>query len=114
MSLREPCPTSSLRSGSAIRSSSRRPWASNRQSSTFSALAENSAKLVPLPSQLAARGLRVSSDTRLQSAFGEEEDGSQRRKGEIKFMTVALHRLDAARVPYIAAAIMGRIGVERL
>src|SRR5262245_47334498 len=97
-----------------MRSSSRRPWASNRQSSTFSALAENSAKLVPLPSQLAPRRLGVPSDTRIQSAFGYEEDRSQRRKGEIKFMTVALQRLDAARVPDIAAAIVGRVGVERL
>src|SRR5215470_3833507 len=107
---------SSERAGSSMRSSSRRPWASNRQSSTFSALAENSAKLVPLPSQLAPRRLGVPSDTRIQSAFGYEEDRSQRRKGEIKFMTVALQlqRLDAARVPDIAAAIVGGVGVERL
>src|SRR5260370_1094860 len=42
-----------------MRSSSRRPWPSNRQSSTFSALAEKSAKLVPRPSQLAPRRAAV-------------------------------------------------------
>src|SRR5436309_135217 len=39
-----------------MRSSSRRPCGSNRQSSTFRALAENSAKFVPRPSQVAPNG----------------------------------------------------------
>src|SRR5262245_24552446 len=97
-----------------MRSSSRRPWASNRQSSTFSALAENSAKLVPLPSQLAPRRDGDPAERRIQSAFGYEEDRSQRRNGEIKFVTFAMQRLDAAGVADIAAAIMGGVGVERL
>jgi len=39
-----------------MRSVSRSPQLSNRQSSTFVAWAENSEKLVPRPSQLAPRG----------------------------------------------------------
>src|SRR5262245_62255520 len=97
-----------------MRSSSRRPWGSNRQSSTFSALAENRAKLVPRPSQLAPRRDGVPAVRRIQSAFGYEEDRSQRRNGEIKFVTIALQRLDGAGVSDIAAAIMGRVGIERL
>src|SRR5437868_5615910 len=105
---------SSDRSGSSMRSSSRRPWASNRQSSTFSALAENSAKLVPLPSQLAPRRAGVPADRRIRSAFGYEEDRSQRRNGEIKFIAIALQRLDAAGIADVGAAIMGGVGIERL
>src|SRR3954452_4071331 len=105
---------SSERSGSSMRSSSRRPWESNRQSSTFSAFAENRAKLVPRPSQFAPRRDGVPAVRRIQSAFGYEEDRSQRRNGEIKFVTIAMQRLDAACVADVAAAIMGRVGIERL
>src|SRR5215813_8416273 len=105
---------SSERSGSSMRSSSRRPWASNRQSSTFSALAENSAKLVPLPSQLAPRRVGVPADRRIQSAFGYEEDRSQRRNGEIKFVTIAVQCRHGAGIADIAAAIMGRVRIQRL
>src|SRR5262245_26773688 len=97
-----------------MRSSSRRPWASNRQSSTFSALAENSAKLVPRPSQLAPNRDGVPAVRRIQSAFGYEEDRSQRRNGEIKFVTIAMQRLDGPGVSNVAAAIMGRVGIEGL
>src|SRR3954464_4198777 len=97
-----------------MRSSSRRPWASNRQSSTFSAFAENRAKLVPRPSQLAPSRDGVPAVRRIQSAFGYEEDRSQRRNGEIKFVTIGLQRPDGAGVSDIAAAIMGRVGIERL
>src|SRR5215475_9750341 len=97
-----------------MRSSSRRPWASNRQSSTFSALAENSAKLVPLPSQLAPRRDGDPADRRIQSAFRYEEDRSQRRNGEIKFITVALQRFDGAGIADVGAAIMGGVRIEHL
>src|SRR5215468_1501190 len=97
-----------------MRSSSRRPWVSNRQSSTFSAFAENRAKLVPRPSQLAPRRDGVPAERRIQSAFGYEEDRSQRRNGEIKFVTIGLQRLDQAGVSDIAAAIVGRVGIEYL
>src|ERR1700754_3460632 len=97
-----------------MRSSSRRPWASNRQSSTFSALAENSAKLVPRPSQFAPRRDGDPADRRIQSALGYEEDRSQRRKGEIKFVAMALQCLEPAGIADIAAAIMGGVRVERL
>src|SRR5260370_40509682 len=50
-----------------MRPSSRRPWLSNRQSSTFCALAENSAKLVPRPSQLAPMREDVPADNRIFS-----------------------------------------------
>src|SRR5262249_42970348 len=96
-----------------MRSSSRRPWVSNRQSSIFSALAENSAKLVPHPSQLAPRRVGVPAERRIQSAFGYEEDRSQRRNGEIKFMAIALQCLDAAGVADVTAAVVGRIRIER-
>src|SRR5437762_10076367 len=105
---------SSERSGSSMRSSSRRPWLSNMQSSTFSAFAENSAKLVPRPSQLAPRRDGVPAVRRIQSAFGYEEDRSQRRNGEIKFVTIALQRFDGAGIADIGAAIVGRVGIERL
>src|SRR6201988_814751 len=97
-----------------MRSSSRRPWPSNRQSSTLSALAENSAKVVPLPSQLAPRRDGVPADRRIQSAFGYEEDRSQRRNGEIKFVTIALQRLDTAGVADVGAAIVGRVRIQCL
>src|ERR671938_1970720 len=105
---------SSERSGSSMRSSSRLPCASNRQSSTFSACAENSAKLVPRPSQIAPRRDGDPAERRIQSAFGYEEDRSQRRNGEIKFVAIGLQRLDAAGVADIAAAIMGGVRIEHL
>src|SRR5262249_13902780 len=77
-------------------------------------LAENRAKLVPRPSQLAPRRDGVPAVRRIQSAFGYEEDRSQRRNGEIKFVTIGLQRLDQASASNVAAAIMGRVGIERL
>src|SRR5690606_24441235 len=53
---RYPCQISLVYSGSSMRSSSRLPWLSNRQSSTLVACAENSAKFTPSPSQVAPRG----------------------------------------------------------
>src|SRR5437899_9506513 len=105
---------SSERSCSSMRSSSRRPCASNRQSSTFSAFAENSAKLVPRPSQLAPRRDGVPAVRRIQSALGYEEDRSQRRNGEIKFVTIALQCFETAGVADIGAAIVGGVRIEYL
>src|SRR5262249_15824191 len=103
---------SSERSGSSMRSSSRRPWASNRQSSTFSALAEKSATWVPGRSQLAPGRVGGPADRGIQSAFGYEEDRSQRRNGEIKFIAIALQCPDAAGVADVTAAVMGRVRIE--
>src|SRR3984957_1109812 len=105
---------SSVRSGSVIRSSSRRPWLSNRQSSTFSALAENSAKLVPLPSQLAPSGCGAPADRRV-SALRDEKKGGKRRNDKVDLGNAAfVQRPYCSGVPDIATAIAGRIGVEDL
>src|ERR1700756_458883 len=95
-----------------MRSSSRRPWLSNRHSSTLSALAENSAKLVPRPSQLAPRREKVPAVRRIKLAFRGQEYRGQRRDGEIELARWPIRRLNAADIADIGAAIMGGIGIE--
>src|ERR1700692_1826648 len=80
---------SSVRSGRATRSSSRRPWLSNRQSSTFSAFAENSAKLVPRPSQLAPSGWEAPAES-LVLAFRDEKNGGKRRNDKADLGNAAI------------------------
>src|SRR6266576_2445689 len=105
---------SSLRSGKAIRSSSRRPWLSNRQSSTFSALAENRAKFVPRPSQVAPKGCGAPAETRTL-ALRNEKNCSEGRNNKAHLGSCALvQRPDRARVPDISAAVQRGIGVEDL
>src|ERR1700761_9024056 len=96
-----------------MRSISRRPWPSNRQSSTFCALAENNAKLVPRPSQLAPRRDGAPADNRI-SGFRYEKYRGQRRGREIKFRDEPFPRVDFADIPDIAAAVMFRVRVEHL
>ena len=87
------------------RSSSRRPWTSNRQSSTFSALAENSAKLVPLSVPGCSKAGRASRGQAHTSAFRYEKDRGQRRDGQAEFGDTAFERMHAAAIADIAAAI---------
>src|SRR5713226_8590961 len=95
-----------------MRSSSRRPLRSNRQSSTLPALAENSAKFVPRPSQVAPRGYGVPADSRTLP-LRDEENGGKRRNNNGDLGDGALHqRLHRPGVPDVAAAVDGGVGVE--
>src|SRR3954471_11232873 len=101
---------SSARSGSTMRLTSRAPFWSNRQSSTFWAWAENSAKLVPRPSWVAPRRDGEPSESRM-SALRHQEDGGQRRNDEAELRSVAT--VDGRHEPAVAdvaAAIEPRIG----
>ena len=73
------CQTKLLRSASSMRSSSRRPPASNRQSSTFSACSRIEAKFTPAPSQLAPSGYGRPGLTVLRAAGGWERASTSRR-----------------------------------
>src|SRR5947208_13458559 len=97
-----------------MRSSSRRPWPSNRQSSTFSAWAENNAKLVPRPSQHAPRRDGLPAVSRMGSAFWNEKYRCQGRDGEIEFGRDAFERLDFAGIPHIGATVMRGVRIENL
>src|SRR6202012_4007211 len=96
-----------------MRSSSRRPWPSNRHSSTFCALAENNAKLVPRPSQLAPRREGAPADNRI-SGFRYEKYRGQRRDRERKSGDEPFPRLDFADISNIAPAVVLRIRIEDL
>src|SRR2546423_4250458 len=97
-----------------MRSISRRPWLSNRQSSTFSAWAENSAKFVPRPSQVAPSGCGAPA-ARRTLVLRDEKNGGQGRNNKVHLGNRALvQRADAAAVPDIAAAIGAGIGIENL
>src|SRR5580700_10927200 len=97
-----------------MRSSSRRPWLSNRQSSTFCALAENSAKLVPRPSQAAPSGWGAPAESRML-ALRDEKDGGKRRNDKADLGNTAIvQRPYCAGVPDIAAAVDRGVGVEDL
>src|ERR1700744_1632128 len=85
----------------------------NRQSSSFCALAENNAKLVPRPSQLAPSREGIPADNRI-SGFRYEKYRGQRRDREMKFRDETFPRLDFADISDIAAAVMFRIRVEHL
>src|SRR5713226_7068261 len=103
---------SSVRSGSTMRSSSLRPWLSNRQRSTRSAFAEKSAKFVPRPSQVAPNGCGAPAESRVL-ALGGENNCSKRRNDKADLGNHALvQRPDRPAVPDIAAAVDGGIGVE--
>src|SRR6267142_5476045 len=103
---------SSLRSGKAIHSSSRRPWLSNRQSSTLVALAEKSAKFVPRPSQVAPSGCGDPAESRAL-ALGDEKNCSKRWNDKADLGDGSLlQRIHASAVPHIVATIDVGIGVE--
>src|SRR5262245_53161676 len=97
-----------------MRSISRRPWLSNRQSSTFSAFAENRAKLVPRPSQVAPKGCGAPTESRTLS-LRNEKNCSEGRNNKAHLGDCALvHRPDRARVTDISAAVQRGIGIEDL
>src|SRR5262249_29971794 len=97
-----------------MRSVSRRPWLSNRQSSTFSAFAENSAKLVPRPSQVAPNGCGAPAEIRTL-ALRNEKNCRKWRNNKADLGDCALvQRRHHARVPDIAAAVQRGIAVEDL
>src|SRR5262245_48714255 len=105
---------SSLRSGKGMRSRSRRPWLSNRQSSTSLALAENSAKFAPRPSQVAPRGCGSPAASRAL-ALGNEKNCSKRWNDKADLGDGSLlQRIHAPAVPHIVATIDSRIGIEHL
>src|SRR4051812_27089157 len=95
-----------------MRSSSRLPWLSNRQSSIFVALAENSAKLVPRPSHVAPRGCGAPAESRMLLLW-DEKNCSKRRNGKTDLGDgTFVQRLYRSRVPHIAAAVNRSVGVE--
>src|SRR3974390_97029 len=103
---------SSVRSGSGMRSVSRRPSGSKRQSSTLLALAEKSAKLVPRPSQVAPSGKGVPAET-WPLDLRNEKEGGKGWDNNMQLRAVAgRKRGDRSGVPHVAAAVDGRIGVE--
>src|SRR6188472_3553480 len=94
------------------RSTSFRPLLSNRQSATFSALAENRAKFVPRPSQVAPSGCGEPAAIR-RSDFRNEIDGSKRWKDKVQLRAFGCHNGgDGTCVPRVAASVMGGVGVE--
>src|SRR5262249_38535864 len=105
---------SSVRSGSTMRSISRRPWRSKRQSSTFSAFAENSAKFVPRPSQVAPSGCGAPAERRALTLRDEKNCSKGRNNKADLGNRALLQRLDRAAVPDVAPAVERRIGVEHL
>src|SRR5262245_50775310 len=105
---------SSLRSGKGMRSRSRRPWLSNRQSSTLLALAENSAKFVPRPSQVAPRGCGAPAASRAL-ALGNEKNCSKRWDDKADLGDGSLRqRIHAPAVPHIVDTVAVWIGIEHL
>src|SRR5262249_23188527 len=104
-----------VRSGSAMRSVSRRPWLSNRQSSTFSAFAENSAKLVPRPSHLAPDGCGAPAEIRTLPLRNEKNCRKGRNNKTYRGNCALVQRPDGAVVPDIdGAAIQRGVAVEDL
>src|SRR5579884_1151510 len=97
-----------------MRSVSRRPSRSKRHSSTFSALAENSAKLVPPPSQVAPSGNGAPAET-CPLDLRNEVEGGEGWDNNMQLRAVAGHkRGHASHVPDVAAAVDRGIGVEHL
>src|SRR6188508_2429181 len=97
-----------------MRSSSRLPWLSNRQSSTFVALAENNAKLVPRPSHVAPSGCGVPAESRMLLLW-DEKNCSKRRNCKADLGDGAfIQRCYGSGVPHIAAAVNRCVGVEHL
>src|SRR5215469_1026314 len=97
-----------------MRSFSRRPWLSNKQSSTFSAFAENSAKLVPRPSHVAPSGCGAPAEIRTLSLRNEKNCRKWRNNKADLGNWALVQRRDRARVPDIAAAVQRGIAVEDL
>src|SRR3954447_1158014 len=95
-----------------MRSTSRRPCRSNRQSSTLVALAENSAKFVPRPSHVAPRGCGAPPESRMLLLW-DEKNCSQRWNCKTDLGNGAFVQcFHGPGVPDIAAAVNGGVGVE--
>src|SRR5262245_44581592 len=96
-----------------MRSVARRPSRSNRHNSTFVALAENSAKFVPRPSQVAPSGCENPAATWPLRVFGNEKDGSKGWDDNAKLRSVTR---DNGRyrpgVPHVTSAIDRGIGIQ--
>src|SRR5215471_9442064 len=97
-----------------MRSISRRPWLSNRQSSTFSAFADNSAKLVPRPSHVAPTGCGAPAELRTLALRNEKNCRKGRDNKADLGNCGAVQRPDHARVRDIAAAVQRGIAVDYL
>src|SRR6266481_9891940 len=97
-----------------MRSISRRPWLSNRQSSTFSAFAENSAKLLPRPSHVAPNGCGAPAEIRTLPLRNEKNCRKGRNNKADLGNCALVQRPDRALVPDIGAAVEGGITVEDL
>src|SRR5919201_1210659 len=97
-----------------MRSISRRPWLSNRQSSTFSAFAENSAKFVPRPSQVAPNGCGAPAEIRTLPLRNEKNCCKGRNNKADLGDCALVQRPDRARVPDVGSAVHRGIGVEDL
>src|SRR6516164_2385248 len=95
-----------------MRSISRRPWLSNKQSSTFSALAENRAKLVPRPSHLAPNGCSAPAEIRTLPLRNEKNCRKGRNNKADLGNCALVQRGDRARVPDIVGAVQRGIAVE--
>src|SRR4051794_894217 len=87
---------------------------SNRQSSTLVALAENSAKFVPRPSQVAPSGCGDPADRRAL-AIGGEKNCSKRWNDKADLGDGSLRqRIHASAVPYPRSTIDFCISIEHL
>src|SRR6185312_6472317 len=97
-----------------MRSTSLRPVRSNKHSSTFVALAENRAKFVPRPSQLAPSGYGEPAETGPLD-FRNEVDGSKRWDNKAKLRAfMGRDRGDKSSVPDVASAVDRGIGIQHL
>src|ERR1700740_1637741 len=95
-----------------MRSLSRRPSRSNRQSSTLVAFAEKSAKFVPRPSHVAPSGCGEPAEV-CPLDLRNEKDGSKGWDDNVNLRAIACHnRGDRSSVPDIAAAICGGVRIE--
>src|SRR5687768_957567 len=108
-----------------MRSVSRLPFGSNRQSSTFSAWAEKRAKLTPPPSQVAPRGWGRPGSRRTKAMDVEgllpgmlENCRGERWQGQRDRCRTPLprrgFRVDGAGIADIGAAVDAGVGIEPL
>src|SRR5882757_1703468 len=88
-----------------------------------SACAENTAKLVPRPSQVAPSGYGEPGDNRsgygaMNLRLGPEHDGGERRKRQLERLLLPVRRaangVDRAFVPRVATAIEARVRIGDL
>src|SRR5215470_16907691 len=96
-----------------MRSLSRLPSRLKRHSSTFVALAENKAKFVPRPSQVAPSGCGEPAETWPLRDLRNEKDGSKGWDNNAKLRTVTRHNgRYRSGVPDITSAVACGVGIE--